>query len=80
MLYSMFRITRCVRLNLYTPNCVDRLGNTSMELQTALTRETATARFIEFATLDNNSITRTQIEMRDGLVFMRAKRRTYVFS
>jgi hypothetical protein len=51
-----------------------------MQLQTAITRETATARYIEFATLSENAITRTQIELRDGLVFMRAKRRSYVFT
>lgn len=51
-----------------------------MQIQTAITRETATARFLEFATMQENAITRTQIEMRDGLVFMRAKRRSYVFT
>lgn len=51
-----------------------------MQLSTAMTRETATSRYLEFATLHENAITRTQIEMRDGLVFMRAKRRNYVFT
>jgi len=51
-----------------------------MQIQTAITRETATARFLEFARLEENAITRTQIEMRNGLVFMRAKRRSYVFT
>lgn len=51
-----------------------------MQLQTAITKENATSRYIEFASLQENAITRTQIEMRDGLVFMRAKRRSYVFT
>jgi hypothetical protein len=51
-----------------------------MQLSTAISKQTAHARYLEFATLQENSITRTQIEMRDGLVFMRAKRRTYVFT
>jgi hypothetical protein len=51
-----------------------------MQIQTALTRETATARFLEFVAMQENAITRTQIEMRGGLVFMRAKRRSYVFT
>jgi hypothetical protein len=51
-----------------------------MQIQTALTRETTTARFLEFVAMQENAITRTQIEMRGGLVFMRAKRRSYVFT
>jgi hypothetical protein len=51
-----------------------------MQIATALTRETAHARFIEFATLHESALTRTQIEIRDGLVYMRAKRRSYVFT
>jgi hypothetical protein len=50
-----------------------------MQIATALTRETKKARFIEFAALQDNAITRTQIEVRNGLVFMRAKRRSYLF-
>jgi len=51
-----------------------------LQIQTAIKKETADARFIEFAKIEDNSVTRTQIEMRGGLVFMRAKRRTYVFT
>jgi hypothetical protein len=50
------------------------------ELQTALVRETKRARFLEFASIGEKAITRIQIEMRDGLVFMRAKKRRYEFS
>jgi hypothetical protein len=51
-----------------------------MQLSTAITRKTAKARFIEFAFLQDNTVTRTQIEMRNGIVYMRAKRRSYVFT
>jgi hypothetical protein len=56
------------------------IGSDTVQIMTALTKQTANARFIEFAALQENAITRTQIEMRDGLVFMRAKRRNYVFT
>ena len=46
-------------------------------LQTALTRDTKSSRFLEFATLSDNAVTRTQIERKDGLVFMRAKKRVF---
>jgi hypothetical protein len=64
---------------LYIPSNDVFLGDT-LELQTALTRENAGSRFLEFAKLDEAAITRTQIEIRGHLVFMRAKRRSYVFS
>jgi hypothetical protein len=51
-----------------------------MQLVTALTKESARSRIIEFAALSENAVVRTQIEMRDGLVFMRAKKREYAFS
>jgi hypothetical protein len=51
-----------------------------MQIAAALQRETATARFLEFAKLDEGAITRTQIEIRGSLIYMRAKRRSYVFS
>jgi hypothetical protein len=51
-----------------------------LELQTALMRETKRARFLEFASLGETSVTRTQIEIRGNLVFMRAKKRNYAFS
>ncbi len=49
-----------------------------MQIATALTRQTAKARFIEFASIQENAITRTQIEVRGNLVFMRAKRRNFI--
>ena len=51
-----------------------------MQIQTALTKENARSRTLEFASISENSVTRTQIEMRDGLVFMRAKRRSFVIT
>ncbi len=51
-----------------------------MQVQTAITKESARSRVLEFAKLDENAITRTQIEIKDGIVYMRAKRRTYVFT
>jgi len=51
-----------------------------LELQTALTREARGSRYLEFASLGENSVVRTQIEMRGKLVFMRAKKRHYSFS
>jgi len=49
-------------------------------LQTAITRTEGRKKFLEFVNLHDMSFTRTQIEHRDGLVFMRAKKRTYVVS
>jgi hypothetical protein len=51
-----------------------------MQISTAITRENSRSRFIEFAKLEENAFTRTQIEMRGKLVFMRAKRRSYAFT
>lgn len=49
-------------------------------MQTAITKELPNGRTIDFVSLDGTSVTRTQVEVRNGLVFMRAKRRTYVFT
>ena len=49
-------------------------------LQTAITKELPNGRTIEFVSMHETSITCTQIEIRGGLVYMRAKRRTYVFT
>jgi hypothetical protein len=51
-----------------------------VQIATAITKQTANARFIEFANVQENSVTRTQIELRNGLVFMRAKRVSYAFT
>lgn len=49
-------------------------------LQTAMTKRVGDSRFIEFASLNDESVSRTQIEFRDGLIFMRTKKRTYIFT
>jgi len=54
------------------------LGSTM--LQTAITREVGRSRYVEFATMEATSVKRTQIEFRDGKIFMRTKKRVYVFS
>ena len=51
-----------------------------MQLQTAIRREENGSRFLEFALVGETAVTRTQIERRGDLVFMRAKRRSFAFS
>jgi len=51
-----------------------------MELQTAIRREANGSRFLEFALVSDTAVVRTQIERRGPLVFMRAKRRSFLCS
>lgn len=48
-----------------------------MQLQTAIRKESEGRQFLEFALVSDKAVVRTQIERRDGLVFMRAKRRSF---
>ncbi|MDD9954226.1 MAG: hypothetical protein OXR66_07890 [Candidatus Woesearchaeota archaeon] len=45
-------------------------------LHTALTRTEGEKQFDEFVKLEEYSFVRTQVEKRDGKVFMRCKKRT----
>ena len=47
-----------------------------MQIQTAIRKQTEGRQFLEFALVSDTAIVRTQIERRNGLVFMRAKRRS----
>ncbi len=49
-----------------------------MQLHTAISKESKGRRYLEFALVSESAVTRTQIEMRGSLVFMRAKRRSFI--
>lgn len=49
-------------------------------LQSVITKERGASRLLEFAMIEGCTITRTQIEMRNGRIYMRSKRRSFVFS
>lgn len=49
-------------------------------LQTAIVKEEGGSRYVEFARLSENTVSRTQIEFKKGRIYMRTKRRTYVFT